>query len=101
MSVPTPAPQTGDHDDVIVIGLGPGGGTVAAELAKTGKRILLLERGDYLKREGVNWDSEEVFGKARYGVSETFYDLHDKPFTPELHYYVDGNSKVYGRRCSA
>ncbi len=85
-----------DHYDVIVIGSGPGGGTTAAELAKTGKRILLLERGDFLTRERENWDSKSVFSENRYVADETFYDIDDKPFRPELHYFVGGNSKVYG-----
>jgi choline dehydrogenase-like flavoprotein len=40
-----------DHYDVIVIGSGAGGGTVAHTLAPTGKRILMLERGGFLPRE--------------------------------------------------
>lgn len=91
-----PAPSGSDRYDVIVIGSGPGGGTTAAELAKTGKRILLLERGDYLPRERGNWDSQVVFGQGRYVASETFYDIDDNTFHPELHYFVGGNSKVYG-----
>jgi len=86
----------GDRYDVVVIGSGPGSGTLAARLAATGKRILLLERGDYLKRERANWDSREVFGNGRYTAAETFYDRAGKPFRPGLHYYVGGNSKVYG-----
>lgn len=85
-----------EHQDVIVIGSGPAGGTVAAELAATGAKVLLLERGDWLPRERANWDSEEVFGNARYGAAETFYDRDDKPFHPGMHYFVGGNSKVYG-----
>ena len=95
-SVSTPAVAAGDHHDVVVIGSGPGGATTAAKLAATGKRVLLLERGDYLRRERANWDSEAVFGQARYGAQETFYDRHDRVFRPGLHYYVGGNSKVYG-----
>ena len=83
-----------DHYDVVVIGSGPGGGTTAAVLAKTGKRVLLLERGDYLPRERGNWDSEVVFGQGRYTADETFLDLDDNTFHPELHYFVGGNSKV-------
>ena len=82
--------------DVIVIGSGPGGGTTAAKLAETGKRVLLLERGDYLPRERGNWDSKVVFGQGRYVADETFYDIDDNTFHPELHYFVGGNSKVYG-----
>ncbi len=88
--------QPDDHYDAIVIGTGPAGGTVAGRLAETGKRVLLLERGGWLPRERENWDSEEVFAKGRYTVSETFYDLHDKPFQPEMHAFVGGNSKFYG-----
>ena len=91
-----PAATPGDHYDVIVVGSGPGGGTTAATLAKTGKRVLLLERGDFLPRERANWESKEVFAENRYVADETFYDLNDKPFRPELHYFVGGNSKVYG-----
>jgi choline dehydrogenase-like flavoprotein len=85
-----------DHYDVIVVGSGPGGATTAARLAETGKRVLLLERGDFLPRERDNWSSQAVFGTGKYTANETFYDVHDRPFQPELHYYVGGNSKVYG-----
>ena len=85
-----------DHYDVLVVGSGPGGATTAARVAETGKRVLMLERGDFLPRERDNWDSRAVFGNAKYTAGETFYDLHDRPFRPELHYYVGGNSKVYG-----
>ncbi len=85
-----------NHYDVLVVGSGPGGATTAARVAETGKRVLLLERGDFLPRERDNWDSQAVFGAGKYTADETFYDLHDRPFRPELHYYVGGNSKVYG-----
>jgi choline dehydrogenase-like flavoprotein len=85
-----------DHYDALVIGSGPGGATTAARVAETGKRVLLLERGDFLPRERDNWNSQAVFGDAKYTADETFYDGHDRPFRPELHYYVGGNSKVYG-----
>jgi choline dehydrogenase-like flavoprotein len=85
-----------DHYDVLVIGSGPGGATIAARVAETGRRVLLLERGGFLPRERDNWDSRAVFGAAKYTADETFYDRRDRPFRPELHYYVGGNSKVYG-----
>ena len=85
-----------DHYDVIVIGSGPGGGTLASRLAPTGKRILILERGDFLKRERDNWDSKAVFVDGKYQAKETWYDKDGKVFHPGLHYYVGGNSKVYG-----
>ena len=63
-----------DHYDVIIIGTGAGGGTLAHRLAPSGKRILLLERGGYLPREPENWDSEEVFSKDRYLSDEKWID---------------------------
>ena len=88
--------MAGDHYDVIVIGSGPGGGSLAQKLAPTGKRILILERGGYLKREIDNWSIKTVFGEGRYRAAETWTDSAGKPFNPILHYYVGGNSKVYG-----
>ena len=85
-----------DHYDVIVIGSGPGGGSVVHRLAPTGKRILLLERGDYLPRSLANWDSQTVFVDGAYQAPETWYGADGSSFHPGLHYYVGGNSKVYG-----
>lgn len=85
-----------DHYDVIVIGSGPGGATLANRLAPTGKRILILERGTYLKREAANWDVGKVFGEGRYKAEETWFDQSGASFNPAIHYCVGGNSKVYG-----
>jgi len=85
-----------DHYDVIVIGSGPGGASLARKLASTGKSILLLERGDYLKREPANWDSKTVFVDGAYQTKEIWYGSDGRKFHPGLHYYVGGNSKVYG-----
>ncbi|MGH2539147.1 MAG: FAD-binding protein [Actinomycetota bacterium] len=54
-----------DRYDVIIIGTGAGGGTLAHTIASSGKRILLVERGDFLPREMANWSPEEVFVKGR------------------------------------
>jgi choline dehydrogenase-like flavoprotein len=82
--------------DVIIIGSGAGGGTLAHQLAPSGKSILILERGDWLPREQANWDAEEVFIKNRYVPKETWYDGQDKPFQPGVHYAVGGATKLYG-----
>jgi choline dehydrogenase-like flavoprotein len=55
-----------DHYDVIVIGSGPGGASLAQRLAPTGKRILMLERGGYLPRPRDNWDAKTVFVDSKY-----------------------------------
>jgi choline dehydrogenase-like flavoprotein len=86
---------TGSYD-VIVIGSGAGGGTVAHRLAPSGQRILLLERGDWLAREPQNWLSQDVFVDGRYMSEDTWYDEGDKPFQPQVHYFVGGASKLYG-----
>src|SRR3954470_7383970 len=85
-----------DHYDVIVIGTGAGGGTLAHRLAPSGKRILLLERGGYLPREPENWDSHEVFNRDRYLSGERWYDKDGQPFAPHQQYFVGGNTKFYG-----
>jgi choline dehydrogenase-like flavoprotein len=85
-----------DGFDVIVIGTGAGGGTVAHTLAQTGKRILLLERGDYLTKELENWEAEPVFVDGRYISPDTWYDGDGTPFQPQVHYFVGGATKMYG-----
>ncbi|WP_158812762.1 GMC oxidoreductase [Methylocapsa sp. S129] len=85
-----------DRYDVIVIGSGPGGAALAQKLAPTGKRILLLERGDYLPRSPANWDAQTVFVDGAYQADETWYGADGRTFHPGLHYYVGGNSKVFG-----
>jgi choline dehydrogenase-like flavoprotein len=85
-----------EHYDVIIIGTGAGGGTLAHRLAPSGKKILLLERGGYLPREPENWDAREVFGRERYLSGEQWYDKHGVAFTPHAQYFVGGNTKVYG-----
>lgn len=84
------------HFDVIIIGTGAGGATLTHALAPTGKRILVLERGDFLPREKDNWDTRAVFTEGKYKAAETWYDKNGKPFHPGIHYWVGGNTKVYG-----
>ena len=85
-----------DAYDVIIIGTGAGGGTLARHLAPSGKRILLLERGDWLPREPQNWSDQDVFVDNRYVSPDTWYDASGKPFQPGVHYFVGGATKMYG-----
>jgi len=85
-----------EHYDVIIIGTGAGGGTLAHRLAPSGKRILLIERGGYLPREPENWDSKAVFLDERYLSGERWYDKDGQPFRPHQQYFVGGNTKFYG-----
>jgi len=82
--------------DVIIIGSGAGGGTLARQLAPSGKNILILERGDWLKRESENWDATAVFVQNRYVSPDTWYDRDGRPFQPQVHYFVGGATKMFG-----
>ena len=85
-----------DRFDVIIIGTGAGGGTLAHRLAPTGKRILLLERGDFVPREKDNWSSRAVNVDAKYHPKEVWKDQAGAPLHPHTNYYVGGNTKFYG-----
>ncbi len=82
--------------DVIVIGTGAGGGTLLHRLAGSGKKILVLERGQFLPREKENWNTVEVFQKDRYHTHEVWKDAQGKDIHPGTGYWVGGNTKVYG-----
>jgi choline dehydrogenase-like flavoprotein len=84
------------HHDVIIIGSGAGGGTLAWALASTGKKILLIERGDYVPREPQNWSTKSVVLEGRYNNAEPWRDRSGKEFTAGTHYFVGGNTKFYG-----
>jgi choline dehydrogenase-like flavoprotein len=82
--------------DVIVIGSGAGGGTLVRHLAPSGKRILLLERGDWLAREPQNWSAADVFVDNCYISPDTWVDGNGREFQPQVHYFVGGATKLYG-----
>ncbi|HEY3799841.1 MAG TPA: GMC family oxidoreductase [Caulobacteraceae bacterium] len=82
--------------DLIVIGSGAGGATLAQRLAPTGKKILILERGEHLPREAENWSPKAVFIEHRYRTKEHWFDKAGHPFTPNTHYWVGGNTTFYG-----
>ena len=85
------------HYDFIIIGTGMGGGTLAYALRDSGASILLLERGDFLPQEPQNWQVDAVFKENRYKPAENWVDASDgSAFKPGVHYYVGGNTKVYG-----
>lgn len=86
----------GAHFDVVIIGSGAGGGTLARHLAPSGLKVLVLERGDWLPQEPENWDAEAVFQKNRYVSKDLWLDRHGKPFQPGSHYFVGGATKMYG-----
>jgi choline dehydrogenase-like flavoprotein len=85
-----------NHYDVVIVGTGAGGGTLAWSLAPTGKKILLLERGDYVPREKENWSTRSVNLEARYNTKEEWRDSRGEPLHPHTNYFVGGNTKFYG-----
>jgi choline dehydrogenase-like flavoprotein len=84
------------HFDIVIVGSGAGGGTLAQRLAPTAKSILILERGEHLPREAENWSAKSVFIDHRYRAKEQWVDRHNKPFHPNTHYWVGGNTTFYG-----
>lgn len=82
--------------DLVIIGSGAGGGTVARALADTPARILLLERGDFVPQEAENADPEAVWKHLRYRTHEQWLDDRGRPFRPYTHYCVGGNTKFWG-----
>jgi choline dehydrogenase-like flavoprotein len=82
--------------DIIIIGSGAGGGTMAHALADSGARILVLERGDFVPREEENWNPEAVWKHLRYRVPEVWIDRSGREFRPYTHYCVGGNTKFWG-----
>lgn len=82
--------------DVIIVGTGAGGGTLAYKLAPTGKKILILERGDFMPLEEQNRSNVDVFKRERYHAPEQWYDSSGEPFSPQMNYAIGGNTKIYG-----
>jgi len=85
-----------DLYDIIIIGTGAGGGTIAQALSQTDARILILERGDFVPQEDENWDPEAVWKHLRYRTRERWLDDQGREFTPYTHYGVGGNTKFWG-----
>jgi choline dehydrogenase-like flavoprotein len=85
-----------NHYDVIIIGSGAGGGTLAYKLAPTGKRILILERGDYVPREKDNWSPKAVNLQGKYQTKELWRDKDGRELHPHTNYAVGGNTKFFG-----
>lgn len=85
-----------NHYDIVIIGTGAGGGTLAYRLAPSGKRILLLERGDFVPREKDNWSPRAVNVEGKYQTKEVWFDPDGQPLHPHTNYNVGGNTKFFG-----
>jgi choline dehydrogenase-like flavoprotein len=82
--------------DVVIVGSGAGGGTMAHALSTSGARILVLERGEVVPREAENWSPEAVWKHRRYQTTERWLDERGREFQPYTHYCVGGNTKFWG-----
>ena len=85
-----------DRYDIVIIGTGAGGGTMAYALADSGARILVLERGDFVPQEDENWSPQAVWKHLRYQTTERWIDERGREFRPYTHYNVGGNTKFWG-----
>jgi choline dehydrogenase-like flavoprotein len=85
------------HYNIVIVGTGMGGGTLAYALRDAGARILLIERGDFIPSEPENWDTDAVFTAGRYRAHDRWQSGDDgRWFQPGVTYAVGGNTKVYG-----
>jgi choline dehydrogenase-like flavoprotein len=82
--------------DIVIIGTGAGGGTMARALADTGARILVVERGSAVPQEPENWSPEAVWKDLRYRAQELWLDGNGQAFRPYTHYGIGGNTKFWG-----
>ena len=89
-------PSPSVHFDIVIIGTGAGGGTMARALAGSGARILLVERGGVVPAEEANWSPAAVWKDLRYRTTERWIDERGEEFLPYTHYGVGGNTRFWG-----
>jgi choline dehydrogenase-like flavoprotein len=85
-----------EQADVVILGSGAGGGTMAHALASSGARVLVVERGEAVPREPENWSPQAVWRELRYRTTERWVDGDGGEFPPYMHYCVGGNTKFWG-----
>ena len=82
--------------DIVIIGSGIGGATIAAGLAGSGASIIILERGERLTADAETRDTRAIFVNGHFRPKEMWREAGGEPFNPGNYYYVGGNSKLYG-----
>jgi choline dehydrogenase-like flavoprotein len=89
------APAGGRYD-VVIVGSGMGGGTLAYGLRESGRRILIVERGDFIPRERENWSTDAIFAHGRYRADDPWQTADGRWYQPGITYAVGGNTRVFG-----
>ncbi len=85
------------HYDVIIVGSGAGGGTLAGALSRQGHSVLMLERGEAMALEDQNVADVDLFRKDRYHPrDERWFGPDGDPFAPQTTYSLGGNTKIWG-----
>ncbi len=82
--------------DIVIIGSGMGGASLAAGLAPTGAKITILERGYRIPDDAPARDPWRIYTNSAFRAPETWLDGQGNPFEPGNYYNVGGNSKLYG-----
>ena len=88
--------MSAERYDVIIVGSGAGGSAAAYRLTQSGKRVLLLEKGDHLPRDGTTLDVKTVFAEGQFKNKLEWSDGKGGAFVPGEYYNVGGKTKWYG-----
>lgn len=88
--------QMNNTADIVIIGSGIGGASLAYSLADSGRRIVILERGEHLRDSPEARDDMAIFEKGFYRSTEEWLGTDGSSFLPGNYYYVGGNSKFFG-----
>ena len=83
--------------DAVIIGTGFGGSACAYVLAAAGMKVLLLERGDWARRDAEDWDPRSVLVEKRYqGPSPLrVRQYEDRDFSDVVENEVVGGMSVF------
>jgi len=85
-----------EHYDALIIGSGAGGSAAAYALAHAGRRVLLLEKGQELPRDGSTLDVDKVIRQGIFKSKEPWLDRNGRTFEPEEYFNLGGKTKWYG-----
>jgi choline dehydrogenase-like flavoprotein len=88
--------MTAASPDIVIIGSGMGGATLAAGLVGSGAKVLILEKGEHLKDTPETRDARAIFQRGFFRPKEMWRDKDGKLFNPGNYHVVGGNTKFYG-----